>query len=89
MQEKALGKNRVTGHFKKEERAIGRNEVARYSNRKKEIKYANGNIFEISFLDWGIVKCNWQKKKKQDFKLIGRQEKTLFGKGNAKTYKQQ
>ena len=64
MQKRVLRKNRVAGHFKKEKRTIKKNKVAVYSNREEKIKSVNKVISKINFLDSGIIKCNWQKKKK-------------------------
>lgn len=53
-----MGKNRVTGHFKIEERATKKNRIARHFKRGKKMKDVNGDIFEVGFLDQGIIKCN-------------------------------
>ena len=51
MQDKALGRNRVTCHFERKEKAIGRNRVTGYFDRKKKIKDTNEDISEFSFFD--------------------------------------
>ena len=58
MQEGALGRNRVAGHSKREERATGRNGVAGRSDKEEEMESANGDMSEVSFLNRGIIKCN-------------------------------
>lgn len=46
---------------------IGKNIVADYSKIKKKIESANKNISKVSFFHQGIIKYNWQKKKKTRF----------------------
>ena len=66
MQEGALGRNRVAGHSKREERATGRNGVAGRSDKEEEMESANGDMSEVSFLNRGIIKCNWKRNKKDE-----------------------
>lgn len=41
-----------------EEKAIGRNKVVRHSKKEEKMKDANKNMFEISFFNQGIINCN-------------------------------
>lgn len=85
-----MGENKVAGNFEVKKKATEKNRVVRYSKKKEEIEGANGNMSEISFFDWRIINCNWQKnKKKRDFKLTSKQKITLSSGKNAKAYKQQ
>lgn len=58
MQKSALEKNRVADHSKKDKWAIRKNRVARCFDKKEKIESANRDIFEISFLNRRIIKCN-------------------------------
>ena len=51
MQEEALRRNRVASHFKREEKATEKNEVAKHFDKEERMKGANGNIFDVSFLN--------------------------------------
>lgn len=62
--ERALKKNKIASHSKKKEGVIEKNGIANYSEKKEIIKDANENMSKINFLNQGIIKCNWQNKKK-------------------------
>lgn len=53
-----MGRNRVADYFKIDARAIGRNRVTERFDRKKKMEGANGDIFEVSSFNRGIIKCN-------------------------------
>ena len=61
IEDKVLRRNRVADHSKIEQEAIGRNRITGHFEGREGIKDVNGDIFEVSFLDWGITKCNKQK----------------------------
>lgn len=62
-----IGGNRVASSFKVEKRIIKKNRVASCFQMKKEIEDANKDMFEVSFLYWGIIIFNWQKIKRTRF----------------------
>lgn len=64
-----------------------KNKVIEYFEKKEEIENANKDILEISFFNKRIIKHNWQRKKTQNFKPIGRQKKTLPSRKYIKVYK--
>lgn len=57
------GRNGVAGHFEIEEGATGRNKIAGYSKKGERMVGINRDMSEVCFLDWKIIKYNWQKDK--------------------------
>ena len=58
MQERTLGRNKVTDHSKREKRAIGRNKVVGRSDKEEKMKSTKGEMSKVSFLNQGIIKFN-------------------------------
>lgn len=56
--QKKLQKNRVISYSKMKKRAIGKNGIAKYFKREKEMENTNGDISEVSFFNQRIIKYN-------------------------------
>lgn len=59
MQKKDLRRNTVAGHSKIKKWATEKNGVIKHFKKEGKIENANKNMFEVSFLNWGIIKYNW------------------------------
>lgn len=72
-----MERNKVIDYFEKEEKATRKNRVAGFFNRKEEMESANKDMSKVCFLDWEIIKYNWQKKKKTRFSTYSWTKKNI------------
>lgn len=58
MEKETLGKNKVASYSKIEDKTIRKNRVTKHFERKERIENVNGDMFEVSFFNQGIIKYN-------------------------------